>query len=235
MPTTLVTGATRGIGRAIAERLAGDGHHVIGIARMADPSFPGALHIADLASAEETAGALDAIRAGEPVDNLVNNAGFSKVMPLESLDIGEFREMLEVNLRAAAQIAQALVPAMAGRGRGRIVNIGSKAGQGRANISAYAAAKAGLEAMTVSWALEYARHGVTANLVAPGAIETEMFARNNPPGSPRRIATEAAVPMGRLGRPDDVAAAVAFFLSDQAAYITGQTLYVCGGWSVASA
>jgi NAD(P)-dependent dehydrogenase (short-subunit alcohol dehydrogenase family) len=124
---------------------------------------------------------------------------------------------------------------MAARGRGRIVNIGSKAQQGRAGVSAYAAAKAGLQAMTVSWALELARQGVTVNLVAPGAIETQMFKRNNPAGSLRRAATEAAVPMGRLGRPEDVAAAVAFFLCDQANYITGQTLYVCGGWSVASA
>jgi NAD(P)-dependent dehydrogenase (short-subunit alcohol dehydrogenase family) len=132
MPATLVTGATRGIGRAIAERLAADGHRVLGIARCADPSFPGSLFLADLASADSTAVALEAISAGGQVDNLVNNAGFSKLTPLETLTIEDMRETLEVNVRAAAQIARAFAPAMAARGRGRIVNIGSKAQQGRA-------------------------------------------------------------------------------------------------------
>lgn len=233
-PRTLVTGATRGLGLAICTRLADQGHDIVGIARRPDPAFPHPLHIVDIRDESALALALDLILEDGPVNHLVNNAGASAIEPLETLSFQTLRDLLEVNLRAAAQCAKICVSGMQALGSGRIVNIGSRAQRGRPGVSAYAAAKAGLEAMTVCWALEYAERRITSNLVAPGAIETEMFSRNNPPGTQRRRSLLEAIPMKRFGHPNEVAAAVAFLLSDDAAYITGQTLFVCGGWSVAT-
>lgn len=232
---TLVTGATRGIGRAICERLLNAGGDVVGLARRPDPTFPAPLITADLGDEASTSDAIDALLAMGTVDNLVNNAGISEIQPLADLDLDGMRRLYEVNMRAPAQLARALVPPMADRGYGRVVNLSSRAQMGRWGLTAYASSKAGLDAMTRCWALEYAAQGVTINSVAPGATDTEMFAASNAPGSERLLSVMASIPMHRPGAPDEIAAAVAYFLSEAASYTTGQTLFVCGGWSIASA
>jgi 3-oxoacyl-[acyl-carrier protein] reductase len=231
---TLVTGATRGIGRAICDRLLAAGCDVVGLARTRDPAFPAPLFVADLADEASTAAGIEAVLAAGPVDNLVNNAGISSMQRVADLDIEEMRRVLEVNLRAPAQLARSLLPAMAARGYGRVVNITSRAQMGRAGLSAYAASKAGLDAMTRVWALEHAECGVTVNAVAPGVTDTPMFSASSPPGSERERSVMTAIPMHRAGAPGEVAAAVAYFLSEAAGYTTGQTLHVCGGWSIAT-
>lgn len=231
-PVTLITGATRGIGRAIADRLAGAGHRVLGIARSADDSFPGELFPADAGDQAELARVLDGILHTVEVDNLVNNAGFNQVQPLKDIRLADFRRILDVNLQATLQCAQACTPAMIRKGRGRIVNMASRALLGRPGTSSYSAAKAGVVAMSRCWALELAQYNITVNVVAPGPIDTEMFRRNNPPERPHTQAIVGSVPLRRMGKPAEVAAAVAYFLSDEAAFTTGQTLYVCGGLSI---
>src|SRR5262249_16947252 len=114
------------------------------------------------------------------------------------------------------------------------VNITSRAALGRANSSSYSAAKAGLLAVTRSWALELADKNITVNAVGPGPTETRMWNSNNAPDSPATRAQVARIPMGRMGRPEDVAGAVSYFMSEQASYITGQHLFVCGGLSMLS-
>jgi NAD(P)-dependent dehydrogenase (short-subunit alcohol dehydrogenase family) len=120
-------------------------------------------------------------------------------------------------------------------GRGRIVNIASRAIYGKSGHSVYGATKGGIVALTRSWAIELAPHGITVNAISPGPVETEMFSTSNPPGSPATRALLAAIPVGRIGMPADIAAAVAFFLADDASFVTGQMLNVCGGLSIASA
>ncbi|MEO7243786.1 MAG: SDR family oxidoreductase, partial [Rubrivivax sp.] len=147
-------------------------------------------------------------------------------------------KILALNCRAALDCTQALLPGIRaarhpdGAAAGRIVNIASRSLLGRVEGSMYAAAKAALVGFTRSWALELAAEGVTVNCVAPGPVATEMFEHNNPPGDPRRDRLLGAVPMRRLGSPAEVAAAVAFFLSAEAGFTTGQTLFVCGGASI---
>ena len=127
---------------------------------------------------------------------------------------------------------QALLPGMKACGFGRIVNMSSRAALGKELRTAYAATKAGLIGMTRVWALELGRHGITVNAIGPGPIRTELFDRANPPDSPRTQAIVDAVPVRRVGTPEDVAQAVAFFLDRRSGFTTGQMLYVCGGMTL---
>jgi 3-oxoacyl-[acyl-carrier protein] reductase len=233
---TVVTGATRGIGRAIVERLLAGGERVVGIARNDDPTLGAPVIRADLADRASTGRAIDELLSRFDVHRLVNNAGFNRMQPLGAISAADVDRILAVNVDATIACSQAVLPSMlaaaSGGARCRIVNIASRSLLGRLNGSVYSAAKAALVGLTRSWALELAARGVTVNCVAPGPTETGMFRANNPPDEPRSQALLASVPMQRLGRPDEVAAAVEYFLSDAARFTTGQTLYVCGGASI---
>jgi len=232
--TFLITGATKGIGRALSERLARTGHHVIGLARE-DADFPGELVRVDLADRDATAAALQNVARRHAIDGLVNNVGLVRPQSIGKVSLDDLDDVLSLNLHPAVQAVQAVLPGMRERRWGRVVNISSLTVLGIVQRTAYAASKAALVSFARSWALELADSGITVNAVAPGPTETELFRANNAPGSEGERRYLAAVPMGRLGKPDEIAAAISFLLSEDAGFITGQTLYVDGGASIGKA
>ncbi|MSO74400.1 MAG: SDR family oxidoreductase [Alphaproteobacteria bacterium] len=233
MERVLVTGGALGIGRAIAERAKRDGYQVT-IFDLVPPkdAAPGRVIAVDLSDEVATAKALSSALADGPITRLINNVGMVRPALLEDTRLDDFDAVIRLNVRVALQCAQALLPGMRAARFGRIVSIGSRAGLGKELRTAYSASKAALVGLTRTWALELAPNGITVNLVAPGPIETELWAKANPANSPRTKATIAGLPMKRLGKPADIANAAAFFLNAENGFVTGQTLYVCGGASV---
>lgn len=225
----LITGGASGIGAATAERCRAEGYEPVVIDRAGDGI------IADLAEPEATAAALAEALRGGPITRLVNNVGMVRPAPVERQALEDLDAVFSLNLRCAVQCVQALLPGMKQAGFGRIVNIASRAALGKEHRTAYAASKAGLIGMAKVWALELGPHGITANAVAPGPIRTELFDRANPPGDPRTQAIIDAIPVRRIGTPEDVANALAFLLDARSGFVTGQTLFVCGGMTVGAA
>ncbi|WP_028207211.1 SDR family oxidoreductase [Paraburkholderia nodosa] len=232
--TFLVTGATKGIGLALSERLVAAGHRVIGIAR-SQAAFPGELVRLDVGDRSATDSALRELAQRHRVDGIVNNVGLVRPQRVGEIDLDALDEVFSVNLHPAIQTVQAFLPGMRERGWGRVVNISSLIILGMTQRTAYAAAKAALVSFARTWALELATTGITVNSVAPGPTETELFRANNPPGSEGEQRYLSAVPMQRFGKPDEIAAAIAFLLSDEGDFITGQTLFVDGGASIGKA
>ena len=231
--TFLITGASKGIGRALSERLARDGHDVVGLARSSsDTTFPGRLVSVDLTDREGTQAVLSDLDVRFKFDGVVNNVGFVELSPLGSIDLADLDSAMRDNLAPAVQTVQTLLPGMRKRGWGRIVNLSSLVVLGVAQRSTYAAAKAAMISLTRTWALELADTGITVNAVAPGPTETEMFRANTPAGSEAERRFLSIVPMKRLGRPEELAASIAFLLGEDAGFITGQTLFVDGGASI---
>jgi NAD(P)-dependent dehydrogenase (short-subunit alcohol dehydrogenase family) len=232
---TIVTGSSRGIGEATAKLLAENGHLVIGTGRHKPANPPGPFFEIDFSDANETSEALLQIVNEFEVDHLVNNAGVSQARSVLETTVSDLDLHYAVNLRAAVQCAQAVIPSMIKKGRGRIVNVSSRAVLGRANRTPYAASKAGLLSLSRCWALELAESGITVNTVAPGPIRTKLFDKNHPVGSDAYNSLLQTVPAKKFGTPGEIAAPIAFLLSDGAAYINGQVIYVCGGASIGSA
>jgi 3-oxoacyl-[acyl-carrier protein] reductase len=237
----LVTGASRGIGAAIANRLSADGARVVGTATTAG----GALRISETLAARGGRGAVLDVVSQESIDTLIadieahegpigilcNNAGITRDTLLLRMKPEDWDAVLQTNLASVFRLSKAVLRGMMKARKGRIISIASIVGlTGNPGQANYAAAKAGIIGFTKSLAREVGSRGITANVVAPGFIDTDMTRALN---EAQRTGLSAQVPLGRLGQPADIAAAVAFLASAEAAYITGETLHVNGGMYMA--
>lgn len=233
----IVTGAGQGIGRAIATRLAADGATVIvtDVNESAATETAAALGNGSIGLLTDVTdrGSVNAMvaqvndRFGR-IDVLVNNAGWDKAEPFVDSEPETWDRVIQINLYGVFNTCKAVLPIMAAQGSGRVVNLGSDAGRvGSSGEAVYSAAKGGVIAFTKATAREMARSQVSINCVCPGPTDTALFASMG--GEKLREALSRAIPLRRLGQPDDVAHAVAFFASDEAAFITGQTVSVSGG------
>ena len=232
----LVTGASRGIGRSVAESFAAGGATVIGTATseggaariseyLGDKGQGMVLNVTDPASIEQLF--KDIKGAHGDIDVLINNAGITRDNLMMRMKDDEWQSIIDTNLTSIFRTSKAVLRAMMKKRNGRIVNIGSVVGtMGNAGQANYAAAKAGLIGFTKSLAREVASRGITVNTVAPGFIQTDMTEELT---DDQKAGIMSQVPANRLGKPEEIAAAVAFLASEQAAYINGETLHVNGG------
>jgi 2-hydroxycyclohexanecarboxyl-CoA dehydrogenase len=240
----LVTGGAHGIGRAIVDALAADGH-TVAVADIAEAAAQEAarqvgglgvaLDVTATGSVDAAVGLVEE-RLG-PIGVLVNNAGWDEFRPFLDTDEAFWDRVIEINLKGCLRLCHRVVPGMVRAERGRVVSIASDAARVGSSLEAvYSGAKGGVVAFTKTLAREVARHQVTVNAVCPGPTETPMLSQMLDTGDDSARVIEAmrrAIPMRRLGKPEDIAGAVAFFASDGAAFITGQTLSVSGGLTMA--
>lgn len=233
-PTVLVTGGSSGIGLEVVRRLLAAGHAVMSVALEACPLSHPSLesYVVDLSDRAATEAFAATVAARGDATVFVHGAGVVREARLEAASMAQFDELVSLHLGAAITLAQACLPAMKSKRSGRIVLISSRAALGLAGRTHYSATKAGLLGLARTWSLELAADGITVNAIAPGPIRTEMFHAVVEAGSAREAAIAASIPVKRLGEAADVARAVEFFIDEHAGFVTGQTLYVCGGASV---
>ena len=240
----VITGAARGIGKATALKLAEGGASVIlcdlllkeldeSLAKIKSMGFTAEAHCLDISLQDEVnhmaASVLDKYSA---VDILINNAGISQMSPADDIRESDWDQLVGVNLKGTFFCIQSFLATMKENRYGKIVNISSRASLGKTERTAYSATKAGMIGMTRTLALELAPYNINVNCVGPGPIATEMFDRVNPRDSPRTKTIVEAIPLKRMGTPEDVANLIAFFSSESSSFITGQTVYICGGMTV---
>lgn len=232
----IVTGGSAGIGAEICRSMLDAGYEVISMARRAaDFSHPRLHNVqVDLLDADATAQAGAEIAARFPVSHVIHNAGVIWPNLLPQVTQEELHGLTQIHLGAAISLVQAALPGMQERHFGRIVMMSSRGALGLPTRTAYSATKAGMVGMARTWSLELAPYGITVNVVAPGPIQTDMFYEVIEPGSEREKQLANGIPVKRLGRSDDVARAVMFFADPANSFVTGQTLFVCGGASVSS-
>jgi 2-hydroxycyclohexanecarboxyl-CoA dehydrogenase len=227
--TAAVTGGGSGIGQAVAQRLRADGLHVATIdLNPSDAEFAYTADVTDRAQVED---ALTAVRAQlGPVTVLVNAAGLERFKRFTEITFEDWQRVIDVNLNGVFHCIQAVLPDMIEAGWGRIVNISSSSTHsGQPYMSPYVAAKSAVNGLTKSLALEYGPSGITVNAVPPGFIDTPMLRKSEARGYLAVEKNIEATPVRRIGRPEDIAAACAFLISEEAGYITGQILGVNGG------
>jgi 3-oxoacyl-[acyl-carrier protein] reductase len=231
--TAVITGGNQGIGADLADALLAQGYDVISMARRA----PARVH-PNLSSIEVDlldAQAVDVAAASlrdRKVTHIVHNAGLIWPNLIEDAKPQDITGLAQLHLGAALRLTQAVLPHMKAQKFGRVLFNASRAALGVPTRSAYAATKAGQIALARTWALELARHGITVNTVAPGPILTDNFWGIVPKDSPQQQALAERIPVGRLGVARDVTNAFLFFCNPENSFVTGQTLYVCGGASV---
>lgn len=232
----LVTGAAGGIGRAITAAVLAAGNEVVALDRVAPPHDPRVHYIAtELIDEKATREAASEACRHFEIAGIVHNAGVIRPALVADVDIADMVDLARLHLAAPLMLLQAALPGMRARRFGRVVLISSRAALGAVTRTSYGATKAGMIGMVRTWALELAGDGITVNAIAPGPIGgTAMFHDVVQAGSEREARLAASIPVGRLGRPEDVARAALFFLDAKADFVTGQTLFVCGGASVGS-
>ena len=234
--TALITGASVGIGREIAEHLLARGCHVISVARrpLDIASDKVTSLCVDLADRKAIKALASEVAANHEVDILINNAGVVRNTPVENVTEEEFDFLNDLHLWTAIQLTQAVIPNMKAQGFGRILNMSSRAVVGMSQRTVYAATKAAIISMTRTWGIELGPHGITVNAIAPGIVTTDMVTGDIPEGSELAERIASGLPRRRLGKPDDIARATLFFTDPKNDWVTGQTLFVCGGASLGS-
>ena len=234
--TAIITGGSKGIGADLGQRLIEKGYHVISLSRGA-PEWSDArlTHVeVDLLDATATEQAGAEIVAQHEVSHLIHNAGMIWPNLLEDAKPSDLTGLTQLHLGSALILLQACLPKMKEKHFGRVLFNGSRAALGVPTRTAYSATKAGIIGMARTWALELAQHGITVNVVAPGPVQTDNFWGIIEKGSAREEELAKRIPVGRLGTVRDISNAFLYFCDPENGFVTGQTLYVCGGGSVGS-
>ncbi|MGH1576185.1 SDR family NAD(P)-dependent oxidoreductase [Planktotalea sp.] len=232
--TALITGGSKGIGADLGQRLIAKGYTVVSLSRGA-PEWHDAklVHVeVDLLDADETAQVAEEIAAQHQISHLIHNAGIILPNLIEDAKPSDLINLTQLHLGSALTLLQACLPSMKEKQFGRVLFNGSRAALGVPTRTAYSASKAGIIGMARTWALELAQHGITVNVVAPGPVQTDNFWGIIEKGSEREAELAKRIPVGRLGTVRDISNAFLYFCDPENGFVTGQTLYVCGGGSV---